>query len=72
MKPINIEILMNHSTGISDHYYRPTENELLDDYLNKAIDLVTIKEEHRLRGRVEKLEVEREALQELRVEIDLI
>ena len=33
MKPINIEKLMNHSTGISDSYYRTTERELLDDYL---------------------------------------
>jgi integrase len=24
MKPINIETLMGHSTGISDFYYRPT------------------------------------------------
>jgi hypothetical protein len=37
MKPINIEKLMNHSVGISDSYYRATENELLDDYI-KAID----------------------------------
>ncbi|MGA7370176.1 MAG: hypothetical protein WBX01_13690 [Nitrososphaeraceae archaeon] len=22
-----------HSTGINDSYYRPTENDLLDDYL---------------------------------------
>jgi integrase len=41
MKPINIEKLMNHSTGISDSYYRATENELLDDYL-KAVDLLSI------------------------------
>lgn len=33
MKPINIEILMGHSVGISDSYYRPTEGELLADYL---------------------------------------
>jgi len=36
MKPINIEKLMNHSVGISDSYYRATENELLEDYL-KAV-----------------------------------
>ena len=41
MKPINIEKLMNHSVGISDSYYRATENELLEDYL-KAIDLLSI------------------------------
>jgi len=41
MKPINVEMLMSHSTGISDSYYRPTEKDLFDDYL-KAIDLLTI------------------------------
>lgn len=34
MKPINIEKLMNHSVGISDSYYRATEQELLEDYLH--------------------------------------
>jgi len=43
MKPINVETLMGHSTGISDSYYRPTEKELLQDYL-KAIPLLTISE----------------------------
>src|SRR5215217_8401870 len=47
MKPINIEKLMGHSVGISDSYYRATENELLEDYL-KAISLLTISTEHRL------------------------
>jgi len=41
MKSINIEILMGHSIGISDSYYRITENELLDEYL-KATDLLSI------------------------------
>jgi hypothetical protein len=41
MKPINIEKLMNHSVGISDSYYRATENELLEDYL-KVTDLLAI------------------------------
>jgi hypothetical protein len=41
MKPINVEILMSHSTGVSDSYYRPVEKVLLEDYL-KAVDLLTI------------------------------
>lgn len=41
MKPLNVELLMGHDFGISDSYYRPTEKEVLDDYL-KAIDLLTI------------------------------
>jgi hypothetical protein len=32
---------MNHSTGISDSYYRATEQELLEDYL-KAVDMLSI------------------------------
>ena len=41
MKPINIETLLSHSTGISDSYYRPTENDLLEDYL-KSVECLTI------------------------------
>ena len=36
MKSINIEKLMGHSIGISDSYYKITENELLQDYLKAA------------------------------------
>jgi hypothetical protein len=43
MRPINVEVLMGHSIGISDSYYRPTEGQLLRDYL-KAVDLLTIKD----------------------------
>jgi hypothetical protein len=41
MKPINVEILMSHSTGVSDSYYRPRENDLLEDYL-KAVPLLSV------------------------------
>jgi len=64
MKSINIEKLMGHSVGISDSYYRATESELLDDYL-KAIDLLTINEESRLRNKVKVLEVEKLRLDQL-------
>jgi integrase len=48
MKPINVETLMGHSTGISDSYYRPTDKELLDDYLS-AVPLLTISETEEVR-----------------------
>jgi integrase len=57
MKPINVEILMGHSVGISDSYYRPTEAEIVQDYL-KAVDVLTISQEKQLRHEVEKLKVE--------------
>jgi hypothetical protein len=41
IKSINIEILMGHSIGISDSYYRITEEEILKDYL-KATKFLTI------------------------------
>ncbi len=41
MKSINVEILMGHTIGVSDSYYRPTEKEILEDYL-KATSILTI------------------------------
>jgi integrase len=54
MKRINVETLMGHSTGISDSYYRPTESELLEDYL-KIVAHLTIKSENRLKIEVEEI-----------------
>jgi hypothetical protein len=54
VKPIVTETLMGHSTGISDSYYRPTENDLLEEYL-KAADVLTISNENRLKMQVEVL-----------------
>jgi integrase len=36
----NVKVLMNHSLGVSDSYYRPIEEEILNDYL-KAVDVLT-------------------------------
>jgi hypothetical protein len=41
MKPINVEITMGHDIGLSESYYKPTEKEVLEDYL-KAASLLTI------------------------------
>ena len=54
MKPINIENLMGHSTGSSDPYYRPTENDLLQDYL-KCMDALTVNDEKTLQTKVEEI-----------------
>ena len=59
MKPINIEKLLSHSTGISDSYYRATEQELLEDYL-KAMDSLTIDERNKLKKRIDSLEEKNE------------
>jgi hypothetical protein len=54
MKPINVETLMGHSTGISDSYYRPTGNDLLEDYL-KVVDQLAINEIHKLRAEAQEI-----------------
>jgi hypothetical protein len=59
MKPINIEKLLSHSTGISDSYYRATEQELLDDYL-KTMHSLIIDERNKLKKRIDKLEEKNE------------
>jgi hypothetical protein len=41
MKSINVEILMGHTIGVSDCYYKPSEKEILEDYL-KAINVLAI------------------------------
>jgi hypothetical protein len=47
MKPINIEITMGHDIGVSASYYKPTEREVLEDYL-KAADSLTIGDNSKL------------------------
>ena len=41
MKSINVEITMGHNIGISNSYYKPAENQVLEDYL-KAVELLTV------------------------------
>lgn len=57
MKSINIETLMGHSLGISDSYYRATEQDLLEDYL-RAVDYLTINNESKMRAKILVLENE--------------
>jgi integrase len=42
MLAANVEKLMDHSMNITDSYWRPTEDQLLQDYLKVADDYVSI------------------------------
>jgi hypothetical protein len=64
VKPIVTETLMGHSTGISDSYYRPSEMDLLEEYL-KAVDALTISNENRLKMQVEVLASSTKETQEM-------
>jgi integrase len=59
MKSINVKMLLGHDIGVSGHYYRPAENDILEDYMTHSADALTISDEHQLKRQVEKLESER-------------
>jgi hypothetical protein len=71
MKSINIEILMGHSIGISDSYYRATEEEILLDYL-KAVDYLSILEENKLRVENQKIKDNNDSLEKEKEELYLL
>jgi hypothetical protein len=54
MKPINVETLLSHSVGVSNSYYRPTETELLEEYLSIQ-DFLILDSKHKLQKQVEQL-----------------
>jgi hypothetical protein len=58
MDPLNVELLMDHKTGVTDNYYRPTEQMLQDDYLRAAADYLTINTEKKERNQLLKEVVE--------------
>jgi len=57
VKPVIKEMLLGHGTGLEDSYYRPTEEEILREYL-KAIGVLTISDEKQLKLEVERLKTE--------------
>lgn len=50
MKSLNVEILMGHDIGLADSYYKPSEQDLMEDYV-KSLDLLTI---HNDKSKLEK------------------
>jgi integrase len=54
VKPAIKEMFMGHSIGLDDHYFKPGENDVLQEYL-KAVDYLTINEENRLKIKVGEL-----------------
>jgi hypothetical protein len=70
MKSLHVEMLMGHNVGLADNYYRPTSQEILQDYL-KAVPELTILEQVKGPSLVKLEELEKENLA-LRKEVDEI
>jgi len=66
MKLLNVKILMGHDIGLDRSYFKPTEKEILDDYLD-VVDLLTISNENKLQKVVESdLEEKEQEIQSLK------
>jgi hypothetical protein len=62
------EMLLGHSIGLNKAYYRPGEDEILQEYL-KAVDGLTINEENRLKVKVKSLESETSKIDQLQSQV---
>jgi integrase len=65
------ELMLGHSIQLGDSYYRPNAGEILNEYL-KAVDLLTINEENRLKRKVEILEVKKEKIDQLASTLEMV
>ena len=63
------ELLVDHATLLDQNYFRPTEDQVLAEYM-KAEPLLTIDPAIRLRQEVETLRVEKNSLESLREEMN--
>ena len=58
------EMLLGHKIGLASCYYRPSEEEMYEEY-DKAIDNLTIDPANRLRKKIETLQVEKSLIEDM-------
>jgi integrase len=63
------EMMLGHSIGLSNSYYRPDQSEMLEEY-EKAIDYLTISNENRLTRKVKTLTLKIDRFEDLQKQID--
>lgn len=63
------EMLLGHKIGLASAYYKPTEQEMLNEYL-KAVDALTINEENRLKSKIEQVQIEKSQFEVLKHDFD--
>lgn len=65
------EMLVGHSTGLDAAYYKPQDEEILQEYL-KALDLLSISNENRLQKQVDHYKLREDQLSEIASRLDII
>jgi hypothetical protein len=63
-------MLLGHKIGLASAYCKPTVQEMLNEYL-KALDLLTINEENRLRKKIEQVQIEKSQFEALKHDFEL-
>jgi integrase len=63
------ELIVDHATHLDQNYFRPTEDQVLTEYL-KAESYLTIDPSLRLQHEIQTLKVEKSSWEELRKEVD--
>src|SRR6476469_11209955 len=63
------EMLLGHKIGLASAYYRPTEQEMFQEY-QKAVKNLTINEENRLKLKLEILEGDSNEIQNLKKQLN--
>jgi integrase len=58
------EMLLGHKIGLASAYYKPTVQDMLNEYL-KAANALTINEENRLRKEIEQVQIEKSQFEAL-------
>jgi integrase len=65
------EMLLGHSISLTGAYYRPGDDEILQEYV-KAIDLLTINNENRLRHELVKEQSKQDAIIDMQLQQDTL
>lgn len=63
------EMLVGHSTGLDSVYYKPQDEEILQEYL-KAVDALTINNEHRLQKQLNHYKQKSNEVEEIRQQLN--
>src|SRR6266508_707501 len=64
------EMLLGHKIGLASCYYKPTEQDMLNEYY-KAVPLLTVSNEERLKFKLEqKIQIEKSQIESLKVDFE--
>jgi site-specific recombinase XerD len=65
-----VELLLGHDIGLTGRYYKPTEQDMLNEYM-KAVPLLTISNEERLKFKLEeRVQIEKTKIESLQQQFD--